>query len=62
MTIIPLGRALPRASSHLPADSVGHVVVRLLGVAPRRDWSFHPRRRQPQTCRGGPPGLVSVPL
>src|SRR5437762_6936815 len=41
MTIIPLGRALPRASSHLPADSVGHVVVCLLGVAPRRDWPFH---------------------
>jgi len=42
MTIIPLGHALPRASSHLPADSVGHVVVRLLGVAPRRDCPFHP--------------------
>jgi len=54
MTIIPLGRALPRASSHLPADSVGHVDVCLFGVAPRRDCPFHPRRRQPQTCRGGP--------
>jgi len=42
MTVIPLGRASPRASSHLPADSVGHVVVCLLGVAPRRDWPFHP--------------------
>src|SRR6185369_3937188 len=52
MTIIPLGRALPRASSHLPADSVGHVVVRLLDVAPRRDWPFHPDLT----------GCVSVPL
>src|ERR1700694_2442033 len=53
MTVIPLGRALPHGSSHLPADSVGHVVVCLLGVAPRRDWPFHPSvaRR-----------LVSVPL
>src|SRR5262245_46311412 len=42
MTIIPLGRASPRASSHLPADSVGHVVVRLLGVAPRRDCRVSP--------------------
>jgi len=42
MTIIPLGDALPHRSSHLPADSVGHVVVCLLGVAPRRDWPFHP--------------------
>src|SRR5689334_2087946 len=42
MTVIPLGRALPRASSHLPADSVGHVVVCLFGVAPRRDCPFHP--------------------
>jgi len=25
MTIIPLGDALPRRSSHLPADSVGHL-------------------------------------
>src|SRR6185437_4015298 len=52
MTVIPLGRALPRASSHLPADSVGHVVVCLLGVAPRRDWPFHPDLT----------GYVSVPL
>src|SRR6185503_17028369 len=44
MTVIPLERALPRASSHLPADSVGHVVVCLLGVAPRRDWPFHSLR------------------
>jgi len=42
MTVIPLGRASPHGSSHLPADSVGHVVVCLLGVAPRRDWPFHP--------------------
>jgi len=42
MTIIPLGGALPHRSSHLPADSVGHVVVCLLDVAPRRDWPFHP--------------------
>src|SRR5258706_7732726 len=41
MTVIPLGRALPHGSSHLPADSVGHVVVCLLDVAPRRDWPFH---------------------
>src|SRR5258708_1802683 len=52
MTIIPLGRASPRASSHLPADSVGHVVVCLFGVAPRRDWPFHPDLT----------GYVSVPL
>src|SRR6476620_3147169 len=52
MTIIPLGRASPRASSHLPADSVGHVVVLLLGVAPRRDWPFHPDLT----------GCVTVPL
>src|SRR5688572_28640468 len=43
MTIIPLGRALPHGSSHLPADSVGHVNVCLFGVAPRRDWPFHSR-------------------
>src|SRR6476619_5529073 len=51
MTVIPLGRALPRASSHLPADSVGHVVVCLFGVAPRRDCPFHPAspRRTTQT-------------
>src|SRR5262245_35003193 len=55
MTIIPLGQSLPPGSSHLPADSVGHVVVRLLGVAPRRDWPFHPRAT-------ANPGLVSVPL
>src|SRR5690349_13008474 len=42
MTIIPLGHASPHGSSHLPADSVGHVIVCLLGVAPRRDWPFHP--------------------
>src|SRR5260221_6420960 len=52
MTVIPLGRALPHGSSHLPADSVGHVVVCLLGVAPRRDWPFHPDLT----------GYVSVPL
>src|SRR5215212_3936976 len=43
MTIIPLGDALPHRSSHLPADSVGHVNVCLFGVAPRRDCPFHPR-------------------
>ena len=43
MTIIPLGDALPHRSSHLPADSVGHVDVCLFGVAPRRDCPFHPR-------------------
>src|SRR5256885_16997347 len=56
MTVIPLGRASPRASSHLPADSVGHVVVCLLGVAPRRDWPFHSGsslRRQPHETSGG---------
>src|SRR5258706_2528770 len=53
MTVIPLGRALPHGSSHLPADSVGHVVVCLLGVAPRRDWPFDP------SVAGR---LVSVPL
>ena len=42
VTVIPLGRALPRSSSHLPADSVGHVVVRLLDVAPRRDCRVSP--------------------
>jgi len=34
MTVIHLGAALPRRSSHLPADSASSVVVRLLGVAP----------------------------
>ena len=34
MTVIPLGAALPRRSSHLPADSASSVVVRLFGVAP----------------------------
>src|SRR6185436_3121927 len=52
MTIIPLGDALPHRSSHLPADSVGHVDVCLFGVAPRRDWPFHPDLT----------GYVSVPL
>src|SRR5690348_13668509 len=52
MTVIPLGRASPQGSSHLPADSVGHVIVCLLGVAPRRDWPFHPDLT----------GCVSVPL
>src|SRR5258706_8307778 len=55
MTVIPLGRALPHGSSHLPADSVGHVVVCLLGVAPRRDWPFHPGKVALTE-------LVSVPL
>src|SRR5688500_9746843 len=54
MTIIPLGPVLPRGSSHLPADSVGHVNVCLFGVAPRRDWPFHPA--------GCPADYVSVPL
>ena len=34
MTVIPLGAALPRRSSHLPADSTSSVIVRLFGVAP----------------------------
>jgi len=55
MTIIPLGAALPRRSSHLPADSAGRVVVCLFGVAPRRDCPFHPRVV-------AFPGLVSVAL
>src|SRR6266850_5891286 len=55
MTVIPLGRVLPHGSSHLPADSVGHVVVCLLGVAPRRDWPFH-------LGKVAPAELVSVPL
>src|SRR5918993_2976126 len=55
MTIIPLGRVSPRASSHLPADSVGHVNVCLFGVAPRRDWPFHPS----SIARAG---IVTVPL
>src|SRR5260221_6821934 len=52
MTVIPLGRALPHGSSHLPSDSVGPVLFCLLGVAPRRDWPFHPDLT----------GYVSVPL
>src|SRR3954462_8359155 len=55
MTVIPLGRALPRASSHLPAGSVGHVNACLLGVAPRRDCPFHPALLAKD-------GLVSVAL
>src|ERR1700674_1172066 len=56
MTVIPLGRASPPGSSHLPADSVGHVVVCLLGVAPRRDWPFHssPLRRRHRHCSSNP--------
>jgi len=34
MTVIHLGAALLRRSSHLPADSASSVIVRLLGVAP----------------------------
>ena len=33
---------MPHGSSHLPADSVGHVVVCLFGVAPRRDCRVSP--------------------
>ena len=57
MTVIPLGRALPHGSSHLPADSVGHVIVCLLGVAPRRDWPFHSphlRNRGHRLCSSNP--------
>src|SRR5476649_432830 len=56
MTVIPLGRASPHGSSHLPADSVGHVNVCLFGVAPRRDWPFHssPLRRRHRHCSSNP--------
>src|SRR5690242_4293344 len=54
MTVIPLGRASPRASSHLPADSVGHVVVCLLGVAPRRDCRVSPRTEPARLCGSDP--------
>src|SRR5258706_1861633 len=62
MTVIPLGPALPQGSSHLPADSVGHVVVCLLDVAPRRDWPFHPGCGNRMKHAVATPGLVSVPL
>src|SRR5512140_1166722 len=52
MTVIPLGHALPHGSSHLPAGSTGRVIACLFGVAPRRDWPFHPDLT----------GYVSVPL
>ena len=55
MTIIPLGHGLPHGSSHLPADSVGHVNVCLFGVAPRRDWPFH-------SAAIARHGIVTVPL
>src|ERR1700676_3922327 len=56
MTVIPLGRALPHGSSHLPADSGGHVVVCLLDVAPRRDWPFHLSafRHRTRLCSSNP--------
>src|ERR1017187_6375072 len=64
MTVIPLGRASPHGSSHLPADSVGHVNVCLFGVAPRRDWPFHSvaisivTAEPPRYCND----IVTVPL
>jgi len=42
MTVIHLGAALPRRSSHLPADSASSVVVRLLGVAPDGGYRVSP--------------------
>src|SRR5260221_387869 len=66
MTVIPLGPSLPQGSSHLPADSVGHVVVSLLDVAPRRVWPFPPFRLPGKTrlCSSNPPPAVdgSSPL
>ena len=54
MTVIPLGHASPHASSHLPADSVGHVVVCLFGVAPRRDCRVSPRTEPARLCGSDP--------
>src|SRR5689334_22116485 len=62
MTIIPLGHALPHGSSHLPADSVGHVIVCLLGVAPRRDCRVSPQEPAAAKLKRPVPGLVSVAL
>jgi len=47
VTIIPLGRRSPVASSHLPATSPSRIDGRLFGVAPRRDCPFHPTRLRP---------------
>src|SRR5688572_9657143 len=54
MTIIPLGPVLPRGSSHLPADSVGHVDVCLFGVAPRRDCRVSLRTEPARLCGSDP--------
>ncbi len=50
MAVIHLGAALPRRSSHLPADSASSVNVRLLGVAPDGGCRVSPAppRREPR--------------
>ena len=57
MTVIPLGRTLPCASSYLPAGSASRITACLFGIAPGRDCSFHPPHDLPTT-----PRLVSVAL
>ena len=57
MTVIPLGRTLPCASSYLPAGSASRITACLFGIAPGRDCSFHPRR-----CLATARRLVSVAL
>src|SRR6516225_7888132 len=51
MTAIHLGAALPRRSSHLPADSASSVIVRLLGVAPDGGCRVSPAPVRPGATR-----------